>query len=158
MRNKTGFIRVSLRTMKPFFFAIVSFFLAAGSGLRAGTVSLLPDEITQLRSLVATNAEAKTLFAAWERAAKRALNDTPDPIEKITTEGKLAGNPEKVRTEKSLGDMNKIEALGWAWTVANDAQYATKAREFILAWAKINRPDGDAINETALEPLITSYD
>jgi hypothetical protein len=41
--------------MKPVFFALISPFILAASNLHAGTVSLLPDEIVQLRSLVATH-------------------------------------------------------------------------------------------------------
>jgi hypothetical protein len=144
--------------MKPVFWALIPVLALAASNLNAGTVSLLPDEIVQLRSLVATNAEAKMQFAALERAAQRSLDATPGPVEKIVSEGKLEGNPLKVRTEKSLGDMDKIESLAWTWAVTDDARYSTKAREFILAWAKVNQPDGDAINETKLEPLITGYD
>ncbi|HTB85873.1 MAG TPA: alginate lyase family protein [Candidatus Sulfotelmatobacter sp.] len=158
IRNISGFIRVSLRTVKPIFFAAALFFIFATAGLRAGTVSLLPDEIAQLRSLIATNPEAKAQFLVLQRTAQRALNGTPDPVEKIITEGRLAGNPDKVRTDKSLADMTRIQSLAWTWAATDDARFAAKAREFILAWAKLNQPDGDAINETQLEPLITSYD
>jgi hypothetical protein len=124
----------------------------------AGTVSLQPVEIDQLRTLIATNAAAAKQFSEIQKMAAQALNATPNPIEKVTTEGRLDKDPAKIRTFASLVDLDKTAALGWAWAMTNDARYAVKAREFMLAWAKVNRPDGDAINETRFEPLIVAYD
>lgn len=128
------------------------------SGARAGTVSLEPDEIASLRTLVATNNQAGAEFAALRRTADAALTSQPRPIVRVITEGRLAGDPKKVQTGHALQDMPKIEALGWAAVVTGDDRYAAKAREFILAWARVNQSDGDAINETVFEPLIVAYD
>src|ERR1700733_11573546 len=81
--------------------------------LPAGPVSLEPDEILQLRALVATNAAAAKQFASLHRSAEAALSDQPNPIEKVVTEGRLANDPLKIRTEASLADLGKIEALAW---------------------------------------------
>lgn len=135
-----------------------AFLFFATIGLRAGTVSLEPDEILQLRALVTMNSAAAKQFSAIQHSATAALAATPNPIEKVVTEGHLDEDPLKTRTEASLADMGKIESLLWAWAVTGDARYSGKAREFILAWAKVNRPDGDAINETQFEPLIVAYD
>ena len=132
--------------------------LAVLPQLRAGPVSLEPAEIVQLRALIATNPAAAKQYSSIAREAKSALNATPNPIEKVVSEGHLANDPLKVRTEQSLADMEKIESLAWTWALTDEARYADKAREFILAWAAVNHSDGDAINETAFEPLIVSYD
>lgn len=126
--------------------------------LAAGPVSLEPAEILQLRALVATNAAAAKQFSGIHRSADAALRDTPNPIAKVVTEGRLANDPQKVRTWDSLADMNKIQSLAWAWAVTGDSRYSDQARKFILAWAAVNQPDGDAINETEFGPLIVSYD
>jgi hypothetical protein len=130
----------------------------AAVGLHAGTVSLQPDEIVHLRSLIATNAAAARQFSIIKKDALAALGYEPNPIVKVVTEGHLDRDPLKVRTEASLGDMAKMESLAWAWAVTGDTRYSIKAREFILAWAEVNQPDGDAINETQFEPLIVAYD
>ncbi len=127
-------------------------------GLHAGTVSLQPDEIVQLRALLATNPAAAKQFSSLQHEATRALNAVPDPIEKVITEGHLDNDPLKIRTMESLGDMDEIEALTWTWVVTDEARYAAKSREFMLAWAKVNQSDGDAINETRFEPVIVAYD
>jgi hypothetical protein len=137
---------------------LLAFLFFATIALRAGTVSLEPDEMLQLRALIATNAAAAKQFSAIQRSAAAALNATPNPIEKVVTEGRLDKDPLKIRTKASLADMGKIGSLAWAWAVTGDARYSGKARGFILAWAKVNRPDGDAINETQFEPLIVAYD
>jgi hypothetical protein len=144
--------------MKPKLFVIVAIYFWALTGVRAGTVSLETNEIAALRELVATNPEAAEQFSRLQRKAEKTLTDIPDPIEKIVSEGHLDKDPLKIRTGKSLDDMEKITALGWAWAVTGDKRYAVKAREFILAWARTNHSDGDAINETKFESLIVAYD
>jgi len=142
--------------MRSLIFGIIYF--CATVWLRAGMVSLEPDEIMQLRALIATNTAAAKQYAPLQRAAERALADQPDPIERVITEGRLDSDPQKIRTMESVNDMDKIAALGWAWAVTGDNCYAVKAREFILAWARVNHSDGNAINETRFEPLIVAYD
>jgi len=126
--------------------------------VHGGPVSLEPGEITALRALITTNAAAARQFAGIHRQADAALLDLPNPIEKIVSEGHLHNDPLKIRTGQSLPDLDKIAALAWTWAVTGDPRYVSQARTFILAWAAVNRPDGDAINETQLEPLIVGYD
>jgi hypothetical protein len=125
-------------------------------GLHAGPVSLEPGEVVSLRALVATNAAAAEPFSGVRRTADAALSEAPNPIEQLFSEGHLDTDPLKIRTEKSLPDLGKVGALAWAWAVTGDERYAGRAREFILA--AVNRPAGDAINETQFEPLIEGYD
>ncbi len=73
-------------------------------------------------------------------------------------EGHLEKDPKKIRSTAALKDRKKIEALGWAWAATGDERYATQTRKFLLAWARVNQPDGDAINETFFEPMIVAYD
>lgn len=144
--------------MKKFLFVFGAVSLAMLVHLSAGPVSLEPVEIGALRGLVATNGEAAGSFAGVRRVADAALSAEPKPVQELFSEGHLDRDPLKVKTERALPDLDKVGALGWAWAVTGDERYAGKAREFILAWAAVNRPDGDAINETKFEPLITGYD
>lgn len=124
----------------------------------ASPETLTAREITALRLLIATNSEAANSFEGIRRAADDALRDAPSPVEHIVSEGHLAKNPLKVRTEFALRDMDKTSALGWAWAVTGEPRYFEKGRDFIVAWARINRSDGDAINETKFGPMIIGYD
>jgi hypothetical protein len=53
--------------------------------------------------------------------------------------------------------MDKIQALAVTYKVTGDARYATRAGEFLDAWAARNQPTGQPIDETGLEPGIFGY-
>ena len=144
--------------MKKLFQIFAAILLGGLLCLHAGPVSLEPDEVLQLRGLLATNAGAARQFSTLQQLAKAALSEAPSPVERILTEGQLDNSPQKIRTRAALPDLEKIEALAWTWAVTGDARYAGKGDEFILAWVKVNHPDGNAINETHFEPLIVGYD
>nr|WP_277397893.1 alginate lyase family protein [Paraburkholderia sp. Ac-20340] len=124
----------------------------------AGPVSLEPDQVSSLRSLIKQDSEATALYEQQKRMAVGALSDDPKPVPVLVGEGRLDSDPDKIRSDSALKDMQKISALAWVWLVSQDARFADKGTQFILAWARVNRPDGDPINETKLEPLIVGYD
>lgn len=136
--------------------------LVAGSWLAlaalAGPATLDANELRALRELVASDKAAARQFDAVRSAADAALADNPQPVPRIVSAGKLESDPDKVRTTAALKDMDKAEALAWAWAVTGDERYARKGREFIAAWAQVNRSDGNPINETKLERMIEAYD
>jgi hypothetical protein len=138
------------------FTCLVLIFLPSES--RAGAVSLKAAELVQLRFLVNTNSEAARQFTEIRDAANAALNDEPNPIAKIVSEGHLGSDPRKIRSWAALADIDKVSALTWGWAVTGDQRYATQADKFILAWARVNQSEGDPINETKFAPLIVAYD
>jgi hypothetical protein len=108
--------------------------------------------------VVAQDDEAADQYGRLRKLANDALNDVPHPIPVIVGEGRLDSDPEMIASTAALKDLSKISALAWVWLVSQDAKYAEKDKEFILAWARGNRSDGDPINETKIEPLIVAYD
>lgn len=124
----------------------------------AGPVSLDADQIGALRQLVKKDQEAADLYGSLYKRANAALDHVPNPSSLLVGEGRLNSNSGKIKSDRSLQDMQKISALAWVWLVSGDEKYASKGEDFILAWAKVNRGDGDPINETKLEPLIVAYD
>jgi hypothetical protein len=137
---------------------LLATFLIPCGVLPAASITVTDAQLPRLRELVKSDAEAGAQFAKLSREAEAALKDAPNPIAKIQTEGKVGTDPARIQTEKSLADMKKINALGWGYAVTGDARYSTKAREFILAWAGLNVPTGDPIDETSLERLFEGYD
>lgn len=133
---------------------------AAATTQPSGNPSLVvtAKSLVKLKSLVASDAEAKGLYEKVRVDADGALDDQPNPIELIQTEGKLAGDPVKVKTWESLGDIKKIQALAFAYAIGGDEKYLNKAKAFILAWAKVNRSAGGPIDDTNLDPLFVAYD
>ena len=120
--------------------------------------SLYPAQIENLRTLVATDGEAAGYYRGLYETANDALGDLPNPIPVIVAEGRLTSDPAMIKSNASVKDIDKISALAWTWLVSKKEKYASKGEEFILAWARVNRSDGDPINETKLEKLIVSYD
>ena len=126
--------------------------------VHASSVTLDSAEINALRLLVAKDANAGAQFGQLRKVANSALLDRPNPVSRIIGEGHLKSEPENIRTNAALKDMEKMEALAWAWVISKDDRFAVKAREFIKAWAVVNQSDGNPINETKFEPLIEAYD
>jgi len=111
-----------------------------------------------LRELIKQDHEASSQYDKLFRIANQALNDIPEPVLQLVSEGKLESNPDKIKTNVALVDVRRAYALAWVWLVNRDEKYAGKGIEYIQAWAQTNRPDGDPINETKLEPLVVAYD
>jgi len=99
----------------------------------------------------------RTAIAAQQRIADAALATEPRPVAVLTTGGRLRGDPLKAQTGVGLQDMDKIQALAITYRVNHDARYATKAGDYLLRWAQMNRPTGQPIDETGLEPAIFGY-
>lgn len=124
----------------------------------AQRISLNDAQRARLKELVAADAEAKDDFARIRKKADGALDDEPNPIQSIRSEGKLAKDPAKIRTHESMADMHKIFCLAYAWAVTDKADYAAKAGKFLAAWAKVNRSRGDPIDDTGLDDAIVAFD
>jgi len=135
-------------------FALANVVMLAGEY----TISLTVPQRVKLVELIKSDKEAQARFETLKRVADKALDDKPNPIKTIQTEGKLNSDPVKIKTHESLKDTGKIYALGYAFAVTGEARYADKVREFVLAWATENNPTGDPIDETSLESLFVAYD
>ncbi|MGI9036558.1 MAG: alginate lyase family protein [Pyrinomonadaceae bacterium] len=145
-----------MRLLKIFTGAIIFTFL--GGYANAQTISLSNPEVAKLQKLIQNDASAAKQFSPFLKLADESLQDAPDPIETITTEGRLKGNPQKTATAESLRDMRKIYALAIVYRVKTDDKYLKKADEFLTVWAKTNHPTGDPIDETNLDNAFESYD
>ncbi len=128
------------------------------SSARGGPVSLDVSEIQQLRALLRADSNAAGEFVPVRALADRALVELPAPVEHVVSEGHLMSDPRKIQSVESLRDMPKMEALAWTWAVTGDGRYLARVDVFLTAWARVNRPDGDAINEAAFGPACVAYD
>jgi hypothetical protein len=128
------------------------------TGAWAGPATVDDKELATLKTLIIKDTGAGNEFAKIRSFADGALKLTPNPIERVVSEGTLAADPRKIVSNQSMTDIKMIESLAWVAVVSGDDRYAAKARLFIVAWAKKNKSDGNAINETKFEPLVESYD
>lgn len=121
-------------------------------------LSLNQQEVHQLITLINANKEVKKSYEKLAYFADIALKQAPDPIDTIISEGHLASDPRKIRTQKSLADLDKIYALAYTYKVSNQPVYLNKCVAYLVSWAKVNRGLGNPINDTKLDPLLEGYD
>ncbi|QJD96336.1 hypothetical protein HH214_10895 [Mucilaginibacter robiniae] len=121
-------------------------------------VSLTTNELIRLKTRISQDTAAARLIASFWRQAALALQEQPNPIQKIESQGLLEGDSRKVASLKAVKDGDKVYALALAYRVYGKQDYKLKAVAYLTAWAETNQPTGDPINETKLEPFITGYD
>ncbi len=126
--------------------------------VKAQIVSLDKNEIALMRKAINANNQYKKAFEPIQKTADKALNETPNPIETILSQGLLAGDTRKTASLKSLEDADKTYALALVYKYSNKKEYLNKAADFLKAWAKTNKATEDPINETKLEDMVTAYD
>jgi len=124
----------------------------------ASTISLTEAQRLELAKLVVSDGEAKKEFQTLRREADASIKDHGRPSARINTAGRLAADPQKVKSLVSLEDMKKLYALGYSYAVTSNSAYSAAARRIIINWAKANQPTGTPIDDTKLEPLFVAYD
>lgn len=144
------------RLVKVFSLVLICF--SASTFANAQTILLNDAEVVKLRQLIQNDSSAAKQFSPLLKLADASLSELPNPIETITTEGRLQGDPQKTATTESLRDMRKIYALAVAYRVKTDDKYLKKTTEFLTAWAAKNHPTGDPIDETNLDNVFEAYD
>ncbi|MFD2284889.1 alginate lyase [Pedobacter petrophilus] len=142
--------------MRKFVFALL--LLIPYSITKAQIVSLNEGEIKALKVEIENSPPAKKAYLAFQKSVSVYLNDLPNPIDTIRTEGLLKGDPRKEKTKLALADMNKMFALAIQYRLTNDQIFLNKCVKFLSAWAKINHSNGDPIDDTNLDKAIEAYD
>ena len=142
--------------MKRIYIVLGLFIISANA--KAQYVSLSAAEIKTLKSAIQADDKVRKQFEPIKVQAMRALTEAPNPIEKVTSQGLLQGNPAKTASLKAVEDAPKIYALALNYRLYGDKAYLNKAQEFLTAWAKMNKATGDPIDETKLEDFFTGYD
>jgi len=115
-------------------------------------------EAKELKRLVRTDAHVRSMTDSLRAVADAALQDEPNPIDTIRTEGLLQGDPLKTATGEALKDVHKMYALAVSYQVTRRREYLDKASVFLIAWADSNFSRGDPIDDTNLDPAIEAYD
>ncbi|TDO24772.1 alginate lyase family protein [Pedobacter duraquae] len=118
---------------------------------------LTAKQLRNLKIMIKSNAEVQLLFTSILKNANQALVTPPNPIDTISTEGRLKGDPIKIKTGKALPDLQKIYDLALTYRVKGDKKYLNRAILYLEAWAQINRSKGDPIDDTHLDAAIAGY-
>ena len=121
-------------------------------------VGLSSGEARQLKELARANSTVRAYLDSAQAAADAALEDEPQPIDTLRTEGLLQGDPRKTATWEALRDVHEMYALAVTYQVTRKREYLDKASVFLIAWADSNFSRGDPIDDTNLDPAIEAYD
>lgn len=132
--------------------------LAMAFSAKAQIVSLNNKEIAQMRKLIKQDTAYQKAFAPFQKTADAALNEAPNPIAEILSQGILAGDPRKTASLKAVEDAYKTYALALVYKLSQKKEYLIRASSFLVAWAEKNKSSGDPINDTKLEDMVTAYD
>ena len=144
----------------PYFWAMKNVFLLLGllaAHAAPAQMSLTSGEVRHLKDLIRADATVRSLFDSLRAIADAALQDDPNPIDTIRTEGLLQGDPRKAATWAALRDLHKLYALAMAYRVTRQREYLDKASVYLIAWADSNFSRGDPIDDTNLDPAIEAY-
>jgi hypothetical protein len=144
--------------MRALVLLVLATALGCAAGRPHGLASLTEGEIARLRARVAADPEAARRVGTPRARADLAVTEEPHPIARLTTEGRLDGDPDKLATEKALADMGRLEALGLAYALTGAPPYLAAIARDLDAWARVNQPTGDPIDETSLEQAIVAFD
>ena len=143
-----------MKIIIPFLLLVLLF----NNTLHAQYIGLNPAGIKQLKQLLPTDAITRQLYDGFVKKAKAALADTPNPRDTIVSEGHLNTHPDKIASVAAMQDFNKIYALTIVYKVNEEKAYGDKALEFLKAWARVNHPLGNPINDTKLDKVLAAYD
>ena len=121
-------------------------------------VGLNKAEISKLKVAIKSEKATADLYTSWLNIAKKALSEKPNPRDTIVSEGHLSNHPDKIASQFSMKDYQKIYALSLAYQVEGKADYLTKAVDYLVAWATLNHPTGNPINDTKLDDVMMGYD
>lgn len=121
-------------------------------------IAFTATQFEKLRQAIQSQGKAAGAFDPIKRLADKSYGETPNPIPRIVSEGRLHTDPEKKKSLAARRDLSKIEALGLVHALLDQAAYGEKARDYILAWARVYDPDGNPINETEFARLMKAYD
>lgn len=159
MCKKTNLQKTSTK-FNGLYKVVVFFFilLSAYSSSIAQYVSLSNVEITKLIFLVKNDKKVNKQFQNFQKLADSNLLSNPNPIEVISSAGRLQGDPVKTATVASVKDFKIMYALAISYRVTSNSKYIIKATEYFLSWASTNHPSGSPIDDTNLDGLIEAYD
>ncbi len=122
------------------------------------TIPLDDSQIESLRSLIASEKDARTLVETLEQDAKKHLGDEPTPLVKIDYEGLVNTQPKRIAAVESLRQMDHTALLLRYWQATGNTEAAATMKKIIQAWSATYVPTGNDVNENKLHPLLNAYE
>lgn len=136
---------------------MVCFFPLLTLGQTTDIVILNARETGKLQGLLDENSKIRALYDSIKMLADKGLTYNPNPQTHLSYEGMLPTHPDRIATEKSLEDMDKVVNLIYASYGSDSDIYKEKAKELVLSWSNTYIPNGNPINENKLTALFWGY-
>jgi len=90
---------------------------------------------------------------------QKALREPPAPVEALHSSGvSNKDDPSFQATRKAFGDADKFALLAMAYRLSGESKYLDGAKRYVLAWAQVNKPTGEPIDETRLDGFLWGLD
>lgn len=135
----------------------LTFLFQFAKAQNSSVVYLNKTERSNLQTLYTTNVAVKQLCDSIIQAANGNLSKKPKPVSVIYYEGLLENNPDRIKTKKSLLDIDVISSFVYAYYCTGDEKFLQQIKKYVTAWAAAYRPDGNTINENKFIPLFWGY-
>lgn len=92
-------------------------------------------------------------------AAARAERKEPAPVRTLHSAGETdQSSPEFVASRRAFQDADNFAVLALAYKLSGKTEYRNAARKIIDAWARVNQPTGNPIDETRLDGFLWGLD
>jgi len=99
------------------------------------------------------------MISKLKKSARKYLAQEPNPIMVLGSAGKTSINdPSLKKSRKGFQDADHAAVLSLLYILTSNPIYFNKARDILLAWATINKPTGNPIDESRLEGMVWAYD
>jgi multidrug resistance efflux pump len=92
-------------------------------------------------------------------AADKALRQQPAPVETLHSAAVTdKSDPAFQRSRRAFEDSDHFAVLALAWSLTGRSDYLDHARSIVHAWAALNQPTGQPIDETRLDGFLWGLD
>jgi hypothetical protein len=124
----------------------------------SGRISLTPAQAAYLGRVTRKDRGAwAAMHGLWHKS-EDALKQAPHPAAKLQLAGLAARDPVRIASKKAAKDRDRVFALAMSYAIWGGKNHADKAREYLLAWARTNQPQGNPVDDSQLERMIYGYD
>ncbi|HVK60142.1 MAG TPA: hypothetical protein VM432_01280, partial [Bdellovibrionales bacterium] len=122
-------------------------------GRDSAAMILTRQEYQLLTRWIDQDVSAKFFFDEWIRSSRDALPYNHAAVSQF----KLESPGDRDIAGLALADLDRLRALHLGVLVTGESALINKLRSTVLAWAKTYQPMGDAIADSALEPVFEAY-
>jgi multidrug resistance efflux pump len=127
----------------------------------SGKTVLWPTEspLLQDATVLSKDKDFELVRTELMKEAIKALREQPQPVETLHSSGVVdKSDPVFIATRKAFGDADKVALLAVAYRLTGERRYLDATRRYVLAWAEINKPTGEPIDETRLDGFLWGLD